>query len=137
MLNVPVCDHVGKPVKLYTSNSVTLTPMEGKEVQKWRLACPETRHNERLKLVFLLLHANLQEGDFLQFNKIRYEGYKSTPTVIDFDLNRETFLVSHITQEGKSDFDLRFVCPCKHFEKSTLTLSIHNIIVYLNKVNCG
>ena len=83
------------------------------EVQKWRLKCPETRESDNLKLVFLLLHANLVEGDFLQFNKIRYQGYKSTPTVLEFDLNRESFLVSHITQEGKSDFDLRFVCPCE------------------------
>ena len=110
-----LCDHLGKPIKLYHVNNATLTPLKDQEVQKWRLACPETLSNENLKLVFLLLHANLVPEDFLQFNKIRYEGFKSTPTVISFDLGRETFLVSHITQEGKSDFDLRYVCPCECF----------------------
>ena len=106
----------GKVIKLYDDNNGTLTPLKDQQVQKWRIACPETRNNESLKLVFLLHHANFVQGDFLQFNKIRYEGYKSTPTVIDFDLDRDSLLVSHVTQEGKSDFDLRYVCPYSNFE---------------------
>ena len=113
---MPLCNRLGKPIKLYTANNATLTPVKDQQVQKWRLACPETLPGEKLKIVFLLLHANLEEGDFLQFNKLRYEGYKSTPTIIDFNIGRQTFLVSHITQEGKSDFDLRYVCPCEHLK---------------------
>ena len=101
------------------------------KVQKWRLKCPETLDNENLKLVFLLLHANLEQGDFLQFNKKRYEGYKSTPTVIAFDLDRESFLVSYITQEGKSDFDLRYVCPFSNFDNCK---AFHNCQAVVNYV---
>lgn len=123
---------IGKPIKL-SNNNATLIPVkdEVQEVQKWRISCPETRSNERLKLVFLLLHANLVTGDFLQFNKIRYAGYKSTPTVIDFDLGRETLLVSHITQEGKSDFDLRYVCPYSNFENCK---DFHNCQAVVNYI---
>ena len=105
----------GKAIKLKSDNNGTLTPLENQEVQKWRIACPETAQDENLKLVFLLLHANLEPGDFLQFNKVRYEGSKSSPTVIDFDKSRDSFLVSHVTEEGNSDFDLRYVCPYSNF----------------------
>ena len=118
----------GKAIKLDDQNNATLTPLK---VQKWRIACPETLSNENLKLVFLLLHANLKMGDYLQFNKIRYEGYKSTPTVIDFDLNRDSLLVSHFTQEGGSDFDLRYVCPYSNFANCR---DFHNCQAVINYV---
>ena len=105
----------GKAFKL-DANSATLVPLVDQEVQKWRLSCPETLSEENLKLVFLLTHANLEAGDFLQFNKKRYEGSKSTPTVIAYDISKETILVSYVTQEGKSDFELRYVCPYSNYQ---------------------
>ena len=106
---------LGKAHKL-NGNHAILTPLEDQEVQKWRISCPLTKSDENLKLVFFLAHANLEAGDFLQFNKIRYEGSKSTPTVIAFDLDRESFLVSHVTQEGMSDFRLGYVCPYSNYQ---------------------
>ena len=114
----------GKAYKL-NDNTAILTPLEAEDqrVQKWRISCPQTYSNETLKLVFFLAYANLEPGDFLQFNKIRYEGSKSTPTVIGFDLDRESLLVSHVTQEGKSDFQLGYVCPYSHYQNC---LDLHN-----------
>ena len=39
-----------------------------------------------------------------------------TPAVIDYDVDRYSLLVSHVTHEGKSDFNLRYVCPCSNFQ---------------------
>ena len=102
---------------------------ETNQLQKRRLQCPVTRDSENLESVFLLLHANLEQGDFLQF-KIRYEGYKSTPTVVAFHLDSESFLVAHITQEGKSD-DLCFVCPYSNLDNCK---AFHNCQAVVNYV---
>ena len=121
----------GKAIKLDYDNRGSLLPLEEQQVQKWRIYCPETSSNENLKLVFFLLYANLEAGDFLQFNKVRYEGSKSTPTVIAFDLSRESVLVSYVTQEGKSDFQLFYVCPYSNYQ---YCLDFHNCPAVANYV---
>ena len=120
----------GKSIKLQVNNA-TLTPLNDQQVQKWRIYCPETVSNETLKLVFLLVHANLKAGDFLQFNKIRYEGSKSTPTVIGFDLSTSSLFVSHVTREGKSDFELGYVCPYSNYQNC---LAFHSCPAVANYV---
>ena len=113
----------GKAIQLNYDNRGWLSPLERQQVQKWRISCPETLKSDNLKLVFLLAYANLQPGDFLQFNKLRYEGSKSTPTVMALNLTRESILVSYVTQKGGSDFQLGYVCPYSNYQDC---VDLHN-----------
>ena len=108
----------GKAYRL-DDNTAILLPLQGQQVQKWRIYCPETLDNETLKLVFFLAHANLEAGDYLQFNRKRYEGSKSTPTAIAFNSSRQSLLVSYVTEEGNSSFQLGYVCPYSNYQNCT------------------
>ena len=113
----------GKAIQLDYQNVGWLFPSGRQQVQKWRISCPETLKSDNLKLVLLLAYANLEPGDFLQFDNLRYEGSKFTPTVMALNLTGESILVSYVTQKGESDFELGYVCPYSNYQDC---VDLHN-----------